>query len=264
MFTDRMYTGQREMSGLGIYYYNARFYDPGLGRFISPDSITPDAANPQAWNRYSYVLNNPINSTDPTGHRNCEEDDYNCINTLRSPITVTPIRPTTTPVARNTPTQTPQSTVTFAPIATQAPGTYLLQGSTWTPSQTIVPTQTATQTQTASPSPTFSANQSTPVVWPQEEGGDPILGFGQLWLGGGWEYDSKTLPRLVVDYYDSSMGPNGTEGSGVLGPLDALFGPGTDDMVTIGVTIVRKVWEPLYVIFTFNDMSNYNQVYPHP
>jgi RHS repeat-associated protein len=68
MFTDRMYTGQREVAGIGLYFYNARFYDPGLGRFISPDSIVPGAGNPQALNRYSYGLNNPINSTDPTGH----------------------------------------------------------------------------------------------------------------------------------------------------------------------------------------------------
>jgi RHS repeat-associated protein len=76
MFTDRLYTGQRAISGLGLDYYNARYYDPSLGRFISPDSITP--GGPQGLNRYSYVMNNPIRYNDPTGHRNCEEDGYNC------------------------------------------------------------------------------------------------------------------------------------------------------------------------------------------
>ena len=38
-----------------------------LGRFISPDTIVPEPGNPQALNRYSYVLNNPLRYTDPTG-----------------------------------------------------------------------------------------------------------------------------------------------------------------------------------------------------
>jgi len=68
LFTDHLYTGQREMVDIGLYHYGARFYSPKLGRFISPDSIVPGAGNPQALNRYSYVLNNPILFNDPTGH----------------------------------------------------------------------------------------------------------------------------------------------------------------------------------------------------
>jgi RHS repeat-associated protein len=68
MFTDRMYTGQREVAILGLYFYNARFYDAGLGRFISPDSIIAGARNPQALNRYAYALNSPMNVIDPSGH----------------------------------------------------------------------------------------------------------------------------------------------------------------------------------------------------
>jgi RHS repeat-associated protein len=52
----------------GLMDYNARFYSPYLNRFISPDNIVPDGQNPQAWNRYSYVGNQPINLNDPTGH----------------------------------------------------------------------------------------------------------------------------------------------------------------------------------------------------
>jgi RHS repeat-associated protein/uncharacterized repeat protein (TIGR01451 family) len=64
--TGYTYTGQLD-SGLGLMYYGARHYDPQLGRFISPDTIVPDPGNPQALNRYSYVLNNPLRYTDPTG-----------------------------------------------------------------------------------------------------------------------------------------------------------------------------------------------------
>ncbi len=62
------YTGQELDSETGLYNYNARLYDPELGRFMSPDSIVPDLSNPQSLNRYGYVNNNPTNFTDPTGH----------------------------------------------------------------------------------------------------------------------------------------------------------------------------------------------------
>ena len=47
---------------------NARYYMPEIGRFISADTIVPDPANPQSYNRYAYVLNSPVNAIDPTGH----------------------------------------------------------------------------------------------------------------------------------------------------------------------------------------------------
>ena len=52
----------------GLYYYGARYYDPLIGRFISADTLVQSPANPQTLNRYSYVLNNPLRYTDPTGH----------------------------------------------------------------------------------------------------------------------------------------------------------------------------------------------------
>jgi RHS repeat-associated protein len=51
----------------GIYDYGARWYDPELGRFLQPDSIVPEPFNPQSLNRYSYVMNDPVNRVDPTG-----------------------------------------------------------------------------------------------------------------------------------------------------------------------------------------------------
>jgi RHS repeat-associated protein len=79
--TDRGYTGHRHNDDLGLIYMNARYYLPYINRFISADTIVPDPANPQSFNRYSYSLNNPIKNTDPTGHyavnqeggRTCEE-----------------------------------------------------------------------------------------------------------------------------------------------------------------------------------------------
>jgi hypothetical protein len=51
--------------------YRARFYHPVLARFVQPDTLIPDPSNPQAFNRYSYVANRPVNFNDPTGHINC-------------------------------------------------------------------------------------------------------------------------------------------------------------------------------------------------
>jgi len=62
------YTGQERDDSTGLYFYGARYYDPSLGRFISPDTIVPSSQNPQVLNRYSYVGNNPLRYTDPTGH----------------------------------------------------------------------------------------------------------------------------------------------------------------------------------------------------
>ncbi len=66
--TDYRYTGQRQEESLGLYQMGARWYDPALARWLSTDTVVPEAGNPQALNRYSYVLGNPLRYTDPTGH----------------------------------------------------------------------------------------------------------------------------------------------------------------------------------------------------
>ena len=106
--TSLNYTGQCR-DDTGLLFYNARYYDPQIGRFISADSVVPGnasggtdgvalrpltvdfhetgllgglnsegaradkldwggPADPQGLNRYSYVRNNPMGATDPTGH----------------------------------------------------------------------------------------------------------------------------------------------------------------------------------------------------
>ena len=57
--TDFTFTGQRSDPYLDIVEMGVMWYDPSLGRWLSADTIVPDPANPQSFNRYSYVLGNP-------------------------------------------------------------------------------------------------------------------------------------------------------------------------------------------------------------
>jgi RHS repeat-associated protein len=56
------------MTRVDLYDYGAREYDHTIGRFMQPDSASPDPPDPQSLNSYSYVLNNPLRYVDPTGH----------------------------------------------------------------------------------------------------------------------------------------------------------------------------------------------------
>lgn len=47
---------------------NGRVYDPTLGRFLSVDPVFQAPTNGQSLNPYSYVLNNPLSLTDPSGY----------------------------------------------------------------------------------------------------------------------------------------------------------------------------------------------------
>ena len=63
----RGYTGHEHWNQFGLIDMNGRFYDPLLGRFLSPDPYVQMPENPQNFNRYSYCLNNPLKYTDPSG-----------------------------------------------------------------------------------------------------------------------------------------------------------------------------------------------------
>ena len=66
--TTRGFTGHEMLDAVGIIHMNGRIYDPKLGRFLQADPVIQFPDYSQGWNRYSYVLNNPLNATDPTGY----------------------------------------------------------------------------------------------------------------------------------------------------------------------------------------------------
>jgi RHS repeat-associated protein len=74
MPTDRLFAGMRSetASAVGsLIDMNAREYSPLLGRFLSADSIVPQAGDPQSLNRYTYARNSPLDRVDPSGHGDC-------------------------------------------------------------------------------------------------------------------------------------------------------------------------------------------------
>ena len=86
--TDHRFTGQKQDAS-GLVYMNARYYDPLVGMFISPDTIVPDPGVLIDYNRFAYARANPLKYNDPTGH--CAEIEGNanglCLRTTKGKIT---------------------------------------------------------------------------------------------------------------------------------------------------------------------------------
>lgn len=66
--TERGYTNHQHIDELGLIHMNGRIYDPVVGRFMSADPKIQSPDDLQSYNRYSYVLNNPLGYTDPSGY----------------------------------------------------------------------------------------------------------------------------------------------------------------------------------------------------
>jgi len=69
LLVDRGYTGHEMLAGVGLIHMNGRLYDPLLRRFLNADENIQDPYNTQNYNKYGYVLNNPLMYNDPSGER---------------------------------------------------------------------------------------------------------------------------------------------------------------------------------------------------
>lgn len=67
MMLDRGYTSHEHLAEVGLIQMNGRLYDPVLRSFLMPDNFIQQPENTQNYNRYAYVLNNPLMYTDPSG-----------------------------------------------------------------------------------------------------------------------------------------------------------------------------------------------------
>lgn len=70
------YTGHVNDPGTGLVYMQARYYDPEIGRFLSPDPVAPTSGNLFNFGRYTYVNDNPVDNTDPDGRQSCPQCLY--------------------------------------------------------------------------------------------------------------------------------------------------------------------------------------------
>ena len=64
---ERGYTGHEHLTEVRLIHMNGRVYDPVAGRMLQADPVVQDATSSQNYNRYAYVLNNPLTLIDPTG-----------------------------------------------------------------------------------------------------------------------------------------------------------------------------------------------------
>src|SRR5579875_2262592 len=66
---EQKFTGQIRDSETGMDFFPARYYASAVGRFTSPDpmNLGADPTDPQTWNAYAYVRNNPLALVDPMG-----------------------------------------------------------------------------------------------------------------------------------------------------------------------------------------------------
>jgi len=69
------YTGHVMDGATGLTYMQQRYYDPGIGRFLSVDPVTADGNGGGNFNRYWYANNNPYKFTDPDGRASCADKD---------------------------------------------------------------------------------------------------------------------------------------------------------------------------------------------
>ena len=78
--TTMKFTGKERDAETGLDYFGARYFSSAQGRFTSPDPLMASAKiiNPQSWNRYAFVFNNPLRFTDPTGMYTCEGTQDQC------------------------------------------------------------------------------------------------------------------------------------------------------------------------------------------
>jgi RHS repeat-associated protein len=73
------FTGQERDNETGLDFMHARYCSSAQGRFTSADSLGGDISNPQSLNLYAYVLNNPLQWIDPTGHRDVDPDNPDAV-----------------------------------------------------------------------------------------------------------------------------------------------------------------------------------------
>ena len=91
-FTLRGFTDHEHIDEAQLIHMNGRVYDYNLGRFLSIDPLIQAPGNSQSLNPYSYIMNNPLAGTDPSGYAlvqgsiDCIESMAACVNLLNGTL----------------------------------------------------------------------------------------------------------------------------------------------------------------------------------
>ena len=188
------FTGQEMMDSLCLINMNARIYDPTIGRFLSADPTVPAPFNGQSYNRYTYVLNNPLSLTDPTGlgeryPTHYQKQDgfggpcWGCIdigqNYIPNPAALSD---TGASGAGNTGTGMPSSSLSSSSQA-QLPG-FLVNGTWIASSQDSFVAQLESVTVSDNWMSSFVGMHFAQASMGDTNGGN--LGFAGDWLSGAW------------------------------------------------------------------------------
>lgn len=76
MHTNRGYTGHEKLDSFSLVHMNGRIYDSRTARFLQADPFVQEPNNPQNFNRFTYLWNNPLNATDPSGYLGVKERQW--------------------------------------------------------------------------------------------------------------------------------------------------------------------------------------------
>ncbi|QQS33233.1 MAG: hypothetical protein IPM50_01230 [Acidobacteriota bacterium] len=124
----KQFTGYEKDDESNLNFAKARYQNSNLGRFTSPDPLMASArrVNPQTFNRYSYVVNNPLNFVDPLGLQDCpagttctspcKRGEAGCFTDLSAEIAVVEVRDETPSQIIETSTAVLGTTVALRPI----------------------------------------------------------------------------------------------------------------------------------------------------
>jgi RHS repeat-associated protein len=199
--TDYQFTGQRREQGIGLYDYNARYYDPYLGRFVSADTIVPNPGNPQDWNRYAYVGNNPILYVDPDGHirrPNKHDGGWSPGSAPTQREAAADVTPTPVLIAGATPTPSLTPSATPTPVTPSATPTPVFQTPTPT-TESPLPTVTPIPTPSSLP-PDYSGTPSPIATFvardPDYRGVSVDVGVPFLMMATGYGASQVGLPEV--------------------------------------------------------------------
>ena len=235
--SDHTFTGQRSfVDAVGLMDYGARFYDPALGRFVSADSIVPEPGNPQALNRYAYVLNAPTRYTDPSGHRACANQD-DCYESGETPNGQGQSR-VVVPTSQQAIASVPAAVPTPAPIVTPQPFSTI-----------IVPPPDGD-------GPNYQPPQGTGLPDKDWEWGNNWPGLGRGWKNSSDEEGAVWRPDIPKTKPSATEGEDphwhrrlpGAKGRGTLYPPNPEWGRGSNDRKRPGIYNRQTgIYDPLNV-----------------